>query len=264
MWQTFFYQPLVNALIFFYNLMGGNLGWAIIGLTVTIRLILTPLTLPSLKSAQKLKKLQPELNKLKEKFGHDKQAWAKKQLEFYQQNGVNPAAGCLPQIAQIVILIALFQAFSQVLTADGNIVEKLNQVLYPPLQFGRETVINNRFLYLNLTQPDLFSIPPINLFGFIIDKFPGIFLIASAVAQFVSSKLMMPAVNKVKNLAEKTKESTDDMAAGMQQQMLYLMPVMTLFIGFKFASGLVLYWLTFSLVMLIQQLWLDYGQAQKN
>ena len=69
MWFSLFYQPLVNALIFFYNLMGGNLGWAIIGLTIAIRLLLTPLTLPSLKSAQKLKTLQPELNKLKEKFG---------------------------------------------------------------------------------------------------------------------------------------------------------------------------------------------------
>lgn len=264
MWFSLFYQPLVNALVFFYNLLGGNLGWAIIGLTIAIRLILTPLTLPSLRSAQKLKKLQPELNKLKEKFGQDKQAWAKKQLEFYQANGVNPAAGCLPQIAQIIILIALFQAFSQVLTADGNIVEKLNQVLYPPFQFQPGAVVNNRFLYLNLTQPDLFSIPPVNVFGFVLDKLPGIFLIASAAAQFASSKLMMPAVSKVKKLAEKTKEQTDDMAASMQQQMLYLMPVMTLFIGFKFASGLVLYWLTFSLVMLVQQLWLDHGQTQKN
>ena len=71
---------------------------------------------------------------------------------------------------------------------------------------------------------------------------------------------MVPAVNKVKNLAEKTKEQSDDMAAAMQQQMLYLMPLMTLFIGFKFASGLVLYWLTFSLIMLVQQLTLNYGK----
>ena len=264
MWFSLFYQPLVNALIFFYGLLGGNLGWAIIGLTVAIRLLLTPLTLPSLKSAQKLKQLQPELAKLKEKFGADKQAWAKKQLEFYQSNGVNPAAGCLPQIAQIVILIALFQAFSQVLTQNGNVVENLNKVLYTPLQLQADAVINNRFAYLNLTQPDLFNLPTINLFGFKLDKFPGIFLLASAVIQFISSKLMMPAVAKVKTLAEKTKTQSDDMAAAMQQQMLYLMPLMTLFIGFKFASGLVLYWLTFSLVMLVQQLFLNHGQTKKT
>jgi len=264
MWFSLFYQPLVNALIFFYGLLGGNLGWAIIGLTIAIRLLLTPLTLPSLKSAQKLKQLQPELNKLKARFGQDKQAWAKKQLEFYQANGVNPAAGCLPQIVQIVILIALFQAFSQVLTQNGNVIDNLNNVLYGPLKLTRETVINNRFAYLNLTQPDLFTIPTVNLFGLTFNKFPGIFLLASAIIQFISSKLMMPAAQKAKNLAEKTKESSDDMAAAMQQQMLYLMPLMTLFIGFKFASGLVLYWLTFSLVMLAQQLWLNHGQIKKT
>lgn len=235
MWNSLFYQPLLAVLMFFYNLMGGNLGWAIIGLTIAIRLLLTPLTLPSLKSAQKLKELQPELAKLKEKFGSDKQAWAKKQLEFYQAHGVNPAAGCLPQIVQIVILIALFQAFQSTLVSGNG--------------------LNTRWLYLDLTQPDLFSFQGI--------KLPGFFLIMAAVTQFISSKLMMPAAAKVKDLAGKTKGSGDDMAAAMQQQMLYLMPVMTLFIGFKFASGLVLYWLTFSLVMLVQQLLINYGQTKK-
>ena len=185
-----------------------------------------------------------EILKQKEKFGQNKQEFAKKQLEFYKAKGVNPAAGCLPQIAQIVILIALFQVFQTTLVEGAG--------------------YNTRFFYLDLTKPDLFSIPAINLFGFKLDKFPGIFLVASAVIQFISSKLMMPAAVKSKNLAEKTKGQSDDMAAAMQQQMLYLMPLMTLFIGFKFASGLVLYWLTFSLVMLFQQLWLDHGQTQKT
>lgn len=220
------------------------MGWAIIGLTVAIRLILTPLTLPSLKSAQKLKDLQPELSKLKEKYGSDKQAFAKRQLEFYKEKGVNPAAGCLPQIVQIVILIALFQAFQSTLVGGDG--------------------LNTRFAYLDLTKPDLLAIPAINLFGLVIDKLPGIFLIGAAATQFLSSKLMMPVVSKEKQLAKKTEGQTDDMAVAMQQQMLYLMPIMTLFIGFKFASGLVLYWLTFSLIMLAQQLMLNHGQTQKN
>lgn len=244
MWNSLFYQPLVNTLMFFYQFTGENLGWAIITLTVAIRLLLTPLTLPSLRSAQKLRELQPELNKLKAKFGGNKQEWAKKQLEFYQQNGVNPAAGCLPQIVQIVILIALFQAFQSTLVAGNG--------------------LNTRWLYLDLTKPDLFTVPSLTIFGFTLNKLPGLFLVASAAVQFISSKMMLPAAAGAKNLAEKTKESTDDMAAAMQQQMLYLMPLMTLFIGFQFASGLVLYWLTFSLVMLVQQLWLNHGQSQKT
>ncbi|MEK7622994.1 MAG: YidC/Oxa1 family membrane protein insertase [Patescibacteria group bacterium] len=254
MWNTFFYQPLVNALIFFYQFLGQNLGLAIIGLTVVIRGILTPLTLPSMKSAQKIKDLQPELNKLKEKYGSDKKVFAQKQLEFYKEKGVNPAAGCLPQIVQLIILIALYQVFNQVLQPDGNIIEKLNQVLYPPLQFSPDAVLNSRFLYLDLTKPDVFTIPAIKIATFTFDKLPGLFLIASAVAQFFSSKLMLPAAKASEAGAKLTPPVEDDMAVAMQKQMLYLFPIMTLFIGFTFPSGLVLYWFVFSLFMLIQQL----------
>ncbi|MCX6817028.1 MAG: YidC/Oxa1 family membrane protein insertase [Candidatus Beckwithbacteria bacterium] len=260
MWNTFFYHPLVNALIFLYELLGHNLGLAIIGLTVLIRLVLTPLTLPSLKTGQKMKELQPELAKLKEKYGKDKQVFAKKQLELFQSHGLNPAAGCLPQIIQIVVLIALYQAFNQVLQSRGDLVTNLNNILYPVLKLPLDFSLNSRFLYLNLTQPDLFSIPAIKILGLTIDKFPGIFLIAAAVVQFLSSKLMMPAAKKNAVVAQKTPGQADDMATAMQTQMLYLFPLMTIFIGFKFPSGLVLYWLVFSLIMLVQQLTLNYGK----
>jgi YidC/Oxa1 family membrane protein insertase len=260
MWNTIFYQPLVNALIFCYELLGQNLGLAIIGLTVFIRGVLTPLTLPSLKSAQKLKSLQPELEKLKQKHGKDRQAFAQAQLKFYKENGVNPAAGCLPQIVQIVILIALFQAFNQVLKGDGNIIQDINQVLYPSLKLDPDTVMNTQFTYLNLTQPDVIKIAGINILNFTIDKLPGIYLILAAATQFLSSKLMMPSAKAKEVKAGETKPKADDMAATMQTQMLYFMPIMTLFIGFRFPSGLVLYWLTFSVFMLIQQLWLKYAK----
>jgi len=264
MWNTIFYQPLVNALIFFYQFLGQNLGLAIIGLTLFIRGALTPLTLPSLKSAQKLKSLQPELAKLKSKYSKDKQQFAQKQLEFYKKHGVNPASGCLPQIVQIVILIALFQAFNQVLKPEGNIVETLNNLLYQGLKLSKEFTLNTKFLYLDLTQPDLFVIKDIKFLKYTINRLPGLFLIAAAVAQFLSSKLMMPAAKATKEQTKKTKEETDDMAAAMQSQMLYMMPLMTIFIGFKFPSGLVLYWLTFSVFMLIQQLYLKNKQLWKN
>lgn len=260
MWNTIFFQPLLNALIFLYNLLGHNLGLAIIGLTVLIRGALTPLTLPSLKSGQKMKELQPEINKLKAQYSKDKQAFAKKQLELFKAHGVNPAAGCLPQIIQLVVLIALYQAFNLALKADGNLVANLNKFLYAPLQLSQDFVLNTKFLYLNLAQPDLFTIPALKIAGLTLNKLPGIFLILAAVVQFLSSKLMMPSTKAAANQAEKTKTQTDDLATSMQTQMLYLFPLMTLFIGFKFPSGLVLYWLVFSLIMLVQQLLLNNGK----
>ncbi|PIS08883.1 hypothetical protein COT75_04320 [Candidatus Beckwithbacteria bacterium CG10_big_fil_rev_8_21_14_0_10_34_10] len=264
LWHTLLYQPLVNLLILFYNLLGNNLGLAIIGLTILIRLVLTPLTLPSLKSAQRMRDLAPELEKLKKKYKKDKQALAKAQLELYKRHGLNPASGCLPQIIQIIILIALFQAFNQVLRADGEIIQKLNEVLYPILRLGKSTQINTRFLYLELTQPDLFKFTAINIFGFKLEAFPGLFLIGSAVAQFISSYLMMPSNKAAEIKAKKTKEKNDDMAAMMQKQMLFMMPLMTLLIGFKFPSGLVLYWLSFSLFMLGQQLYINFKKKNES
>jgi YidC/Oxa1 family membrane protein insertase len=246
MFYSLLYQPLVNGLIFFYRLFG-NFGWAIISLTVAIRLLLIPLSLPSLKAAQKMKELAPELAALKKKYGTDKKKFTQAQLELYQKHKINPAAGCLPQIIQLVVLIALYQAFIKVLQADSNVIEKLNQVLYPALRLPTETMINTRFWYLDLSKPDVFRPPGVNF------PLPGLFLILAALTQFLSSKMMQPAISLSQAQAEKTPEQKDDLATSMQQQMLYLFPLMTVLIGFSFPSGLVLYWFVFSVIAAIQQ-----------
>jgi YidC/Oxa1 family membrane protein insertase len=246
-WHTILYQPFVNALIFFYQILFENLGWAILALTVIIRGVLIPLTLPSMKAAQKMKELAPEIAKLKKKYENDKQGLAKAQMELYKQHGANPAAGCLPQIVQLIILIALYQAFINVLRSDGNVVEKLNQVLYPALKLGEETIVNTHFFWLDLAKPDLFHLPGLSF------ALPGFFLILAALIQFLSSKMMQPVVTQAQKDAAKTEGKTDDMATAMQSQMLYLFPLMTIFIGYSFPSGLILYWFVFSLFTAIQQ-----------
>lgn len=246
MWHALLYQPIVNALIFFYQIFG-NFGVAIIVLTVLIRLLLVPLTLPSLKTAQKMRKLAPELNKLKKKYAGDKKKLAQAQMDLYKREGANPAAGCLPQIIQFVILIALYQAFIRVLKFDGDVIVKLNEVLYPALKLPAETIINTRFLYLDLSQPDVFRLPSLSI------PLPGLFLAAAAFVQVLSSKMMQPSVEAAQKKAKKTPGKEDDVAATMQSQMLYLFPLMTILIGYSFPSGLVVYWLVFSLSTAIQQ-----------
>lgn len=241
-WQSFFIQPLVNALLVFYKVFG-NIGVSIILLTVFIRLVLMPVTLPSMRAMQKMKDLAPEIKKLKEKHKDDKARLMQAQSDLYKSKGVNPAAGCLPQIIQLVVLFALVGVFN--LFAQGNPVENINKFAYPILQLTDG--LNTHFFYLDLTKPDVFNIPGISL------PIPGFFLIVAALLQLFSSKMMMPAVEVEKKEAEKTKGATDDIMASTQQQMLYLFPVMTIFIGYKFASGLVLYWLVLSLFQIIQQ-----------
>ncbi|MBU3956937.1 YidC/Oxa1 family membrane protein insertase [Patescibacteria group bacterium] len=247
LWHLILYQPLVNALIFLYKVLFQNFGLALIVLTVAIRFALFPLTRSSMRAASKMRELAPELEKLKKKYGKDKQAYAKAQMDLYKQHGANPAAGCLPQIIQLIVLIALYQAFIQVLRVDGDVIQKLNEVLYPQLQLPAETVINTRFLYLDLGKPDISHLPGIPI------PLPGFFLLAAALAQLIYSKMMMPAIAAAKKEATKTPGMADDMATTMQSQMTYMFPLLTILIGYSFPSGLVLYWLTFSLLMAIQQ-----------
>lgn len=255
MWYSLLYQPLLNGLIFFYQIFG-SLGGAIIVMTLLLRLVLVPLTFPSLKAAKKMKELAPELNKLKKKHGSDKQAFAKAQLELYRQHGANPAAGCLPQLVQLIVLIAFFQAFNQVLRADGEVISKLNEVLYPALKLPVGAQIKSQFLYLDLTKPDVWQLGSL--------KLPGIFLLGAAIVQFLSSKLMNPVLAGQKEIAKKTPGEVDDMAVTIQKQMTYLFPIMTIFIGFTFPSGLVLYWMIFSLTTVVQQLLVNRSEGEQN
>jgi YidC/Oxa1 family membrane protein insertase len=246
-WNTLLFNPLLNLIIGLYKLTG-DLGWSIILMTVGLRVAMTPLVLPSLKSSKKMQELAPELEKLKQKFKDDKQGMVTAQAQLYKEHGLNPAAGCLPQIVQILVLIALFNVFSTVLKDDGqDLVSNLNPRLYSVNKLPDDFQFSTNFFWLDLTKPDVFRIQGVPF------PLPGLFLLLSAALQFLSSKMMMPSVKKQEVLAKKTPEKSDDLMAQTQEQMLYMFPLMTVIFGFQFPAGLVLYWLVFSLVSMVQQ-----------
>lgn len=249
-WNVLLYQPILNAIILLYGVLFSNLGLAIIALTTIVRGLLIPLTTPQLKSAQKMQAMAPQLADLKKKYKDDKQKLAQAQMELYKQHGINPASGCLPQILQFIILISLYQVFNRVIKSDASLITELNKNLYPLAKLGEGTVLNLNFLYLNLSKPDLIHIP-----GLV--AIPGVFVILATVFQFLSSKMMVPAVKKEEKLSEKTEGKTEDMATAMQKQMLYLFPIMTLIFGYTLPSGVMLYWFVFSLISFVQQLFIN-------
>lgn len=229
--MQFITDGFFEVLLFLYQATG-NLGLAIIVLTLIIRLILVPLTLPSLKARKKITEIQPEVDKLKKKHKNDKQALQKAQLELYQKYNVNPLSGCLPQIVQLAVLIFLYRALISFLGQD----------------VVHGTTINASFLWLDLSKPDGKYILPI----------------VAGVSQFLLSLMISPGAevrdivpNKSKNKKvqqeNKAEENTAGMAANMQQQMLFLMPIMTVFIAARFPSGLAVYWVITTLFSLVQQ-----------
>lgn len=215
-WDTLLITPLTTALIFLYQLLGQNLGLAIIALTVVLRLILFPLTLPSLRSMRIQQELRPDLERLKKKYKDDRQGMATAQMELFKQKGVNPFAGCLPQILQLVILIALYRVFMS------------------NLQNGD---LNHQFLIWDLAKKDSLFILPL----------------AAAAAQFVLSKMMLPAVSQEHEVAHKAKDKSEDFASALQRQNLFLFPILTLVLGFQFPAGLMLYWFVSTLLQIPQQ-----------
>lgn len=223
MYHNFIYQPILNSLLWLYQVTGQNLGLAIILLTLVVRGILIPFTLPQLKSAKKMADLKPELDALKKKHGHDAKLFQQKQLEFYKTHNVNPAAGCLPFIAQFVVLIALYQVFMNTLGGNG---------------MGE---INSLFLFWDLKSKDTTFVLPV----------------LAGLLQFVTSLAILPAVENQPEKRPGTAEQKQDvaeMATTMQQQMVFMMPIMTIIFSLQFPSGLALYWVITTAFSLAQQL----------
>lgn len=148
---------------------------------------------------------------------------AQAQAELYKQYKINPGAGCLPYILQIVVFIAFFRVFSLTLYNGGDITDKFNNLLYSSLKFSQGESVNTKFLYLDVSKPDVFN------FSFLPFPIPGPLVILAAAVQFLSSKISLPANLAYKKSAEKTKEKTDDIQATIQQSMIYTIPLMTLF-----------------------------------
>src|SRR3989344_744681 len=234
-WHTVLVTPIFNLLMILYK-YSGNLGISIIILTIIIRALLIPLVLPSLKNMKKQRDLQPELDKIKQKYKYDKKKQAELQMELFKKHGLNPASGCLSQIWMIVILIALYNVINTF--ANGVTTKHINDLLYFGfLKLDLKETVNTTFLYLNLAKPD-----PLYMLA-----------VLSGIFQFFSSKMMIPYVEAGESAALKTKDKKDDIAYNMQEQMLYLMPLMTVIIGLKLPAGAVLYILVTTIFSLVQQ-----------
>ncbi len=244
LWNQFLYFPLLNALVGLYSLTG-NLGWAIVFFTAGLRGLMTPLVIPSMRTSKKIQELGPELAKIKEQHKDNKTTLMTAQSELYKKNGVNPAAGCLPQLIQLLVLIALFNALNALLHSGSDIAGKLNSSLYSFNQLPQDFKLSTQFFGLDLVKPD---IHPVQGLPF---PLPGVFLFISSFVQLLSTKMMSPQT--LKKADNKEGEDMESAMLAAQQQMIYTIPLLTLVFGAQFPSGLVLYWFVFSLVSMLQQ-----------
>ncbi len=253
--KTILTSPLANGLILFYNLFGHNLGIATILFSSFLFLITRPLSKPQMESMRKIREIQPQVTKLKKKYGKDQIGFSKAQAELYKQKGINPGAGCIFQIIQLVILITFYQVFATSLSNSADSIAKLNALLYQPLRIEQNVTLNTGLFDLGFYKVDVAEkdIVPVKGLPLNIPGLPGLFLILATLAQFLSIKITAPYIEAEKKLVKATKSEGDDMQAAMSNSMMYTVPLMTLYFGYTFPSGLALYWLVFSVGTVWQQ-----------
>ena len=173
---------------------------------------------------KKQRDIQPEIDKIRKKFKHDKKKQADMQMQLFKKHGINPGTGCITTIITFILLIAVYRAITTFTTAtDLSFLN--NKIYFENLNFGPEEMLNTNFLYLDLTKPDPYLIVTLITVGL----------------QFLASKMMLPFSKKSEKLAKKTPGQADDLMASMQKQNMYVMPVMFFIFGLTLPSGVMLY-----------------------
>ncbi len=233
LWNSLVVMPIVEALVFLNKVLSGmsvpySYGFAIILLTIIIKLLTLPLTLKQFQSMKATQELQPRLKEIQKKYKNDKEKLTQAQMELYKEAGVNPLGGCLPMLVQFPILIGFYSA------------------IYKAASLGHLT--NAKFFWI----PDL-AFPPRGVgFSWVLpnsDKFIGwgpaigylVLPILLVVSQYVMQKMtVMPG-------------SDQDSGQQMMSQMNLFMPILFGFFALQVPTGLDLYWVTSNILGIIQQ-----------
>ncbi len=231
---TIIYQPIFNAFVGLYNLVG-DVGIVIILLTIIVQLILYPLNTKSIQAQKALADMQPKLDKLKKEFKDDQQKLATETMKLYKEHKINPFGSCLPILIQIPVFLGLFYVLK------GAFASNSFELLYP-------------FIH----SPG--SINPVSLNIFDLSKASVVLAILAGGAQFIQTKMLSTKRPPVQAGGGAKDESV---AAMMNKQMLYMMPILTVLIGMKFPAGVTLYWFFRTLLAAGQQ-WILFRKNGKN
>ena len=242
LFDLLFTYPITNVLVAFYQLLSlvnapYALALSIVLLTAIIKLLLWPFVSTQIKTASQMQKITPHMSALKEKHKGDKAKLNEEMMKLYKEHGVNPAAGCLPLLIQMPIIISLYNVLNSTVSVTSIAgINKINSILY----FD--------FLHLNhIWDATLFSLKLGASPQSLLNSSPVVILVPviTGVLQFVLSKMMMPEVP--------VKSDKGDFQSAFQAQSLFIFPVMIGFYSFILPIGLSLYWNTFSLFGILQQ-----------
>ena len=231
-WFFFLTKPIFQVL-HFLNALIGNMGWAIIGLTLFIKALLLPLAYKSYVSMARMKDLQPEMVKLKEKHGEDRQAMQQATMKLYKDKKVNPAAGCIPILLQIPIFFSLYKV----------IFVTIEMYHAPFVGWIHDLSAPDPSSFLNMFGLFPWGVPEAGSFFAIFSI--GVYPILMGVTMWLQQKLNPAPTDKT------------------QAQIFAWMPWVFMFMLGQFAAGLVLYWVANNTITFIQQYTIMRSQGVK-
>ncbi len=236
-WNTLIYQPIYNILIFIVNnVTFGDIGFAIIIVTIIVKLALSPLTKKSIKSQILMKKMEPEIKQIKKDYANNKEEQAKKTFELYKKYGTNPFSGCLVVILQLPVIFALYYVFLKDLLP---IDEKL---IYSFVSIPSE--IHTNFLGLIELGAKSKSV---------------ILAVLAGVTQFLQGYLSSPIKSKSKTgdvevlKPGETRSFQDELSNSMQMNIKYILPIFIAFISWKISAAIALYFVISNIFTIVQE-----------
>jgi YidC/Oxa1 family membrane protein insertase len=222
---------MLNGLVFFYNYSGEDLGIAILILTLIVRALMFPLYKKSIKSQREMSIVQPIIKELQQKYANDRQKLTEELVKVYEKHKVNPFSSLLVLLVQLPIIIALYRVI-----LNGFHPDQFGSLLYPFVE--TPSTINDLSL------------------GFLNIKESKNWIIAAVVgaAQYWQLRIVMQRVNGHKqNKPDVEETDAEKVAKRVNSQMVMIMPFMVGFISYTLPTGLAFYWLTSTLVTILQE-----------
>jgi YidC/Oxa1 family membrane protein insertase len=258
MFTEFIVQPIFNLLVLVYALIPGhNFGLSLIVFTIIVRLLMWPLVKRQLRQTKLMRKLQPDLKRIKKEAAGNKQKESLMMMELYKERGVNPLSTIPILIVQLVILIGLYSGLNRVIHDPKNMVD----FAYPALQHlpwlqhlahHAKEFDNTLFGLVDLSRS---ALGPMGTY------IPALLLVlGSATIQFLTSRQLMPVDKDARKLRDILKSAGDgkqadqtEVNAAIGRSTQYIIPVMVLLFTINLPAALSLYWLTGGIVAYIQQ-----------
>ena len=234
-WDTFIITPMINVLLTIYNYIG-SFGIAIILFTILIRLVTHPLMVKQIKSAQAMQSLTQDkrYKDMQEKYKGQKEKLAQAQMELYKEMGVSPFASCLPTLIQLPIIIGLYQALMRAMASTPAEMLYLKQHIYQGfLNISTLIPLDNRFLWMDLAQPERLFLPGI-AFGI------PVMAVIVVITSYMQTKLTMPTADP------------GNQSAMMTNMMNIYMPLLMGYLAYTLSSGLALYFVVSNIIGILQ------------